>query len=177
MLPFPVFPALVYHRHQVSIFPAKAGPRGMLIAISWEFSRSPQQVPWTSEGGGQATRVPWREQEDQVILNLEPSRAFPLPIKWLYILPVISPSFQENFLVTENITPKSKGKRKDMARLIHHEKNSHSAFVDQLIVHDKQKDITLCVLNINNLRQEESTVSPLWSFLCQWNVFLYRRKR
>jgi hypothetical protein len=74
---------------------------------------------------------------------------------------VISPSFQKNFCVTENITPKSKGKGKDMTRLIHHEKNSHSALVDQLIVHGKQKDIALCVLNINNLRQEESTVSPL----------------
>lgn len=30
----------------------------------------------------------------------------------------------------------------------------------QLIVHGEQKAITLCVLNINNLRQEESTVSP-----------------
>ena len=64
--------------------------------------------------------------------------------------------------MTENITAKSKGKRKGLyiTRLIHHDKNSHSTMVAQLIVPGKQKDITLCVLNINNLRQEESTVSP-----------------
>lgn len=53
MFPFEVFPALVHHRHQVSIFPANQGH---------DHGHLPRQVAWkcdgNSEGGEQATLVP-----------------------------------------------------------------------------------------------------------------------